>query len=78
MTICDSILLHPLRLSKTKGCIKGCLLNRVHKLVADLTWQDGVKDTEDHGPEVKQLQTDAAELRNAQPHKHVIGIKQTA
>lgn len=46
--------------------------------MADLTWQDGIKDTEDHGPEVKQLQTDAAELRDAQSHKNVIGIKQTA
>lgn len=44
----------------------------------DLTWQDGVKDTEDHGPQVKQLQSDAAKLRDAQPHENVIGIKQTA
>ncbi len=68
---CDCIL-------ETKGCMKGYLLIRVHKLVAGQTWQDGVKDAEDHGPQVKQLQTDAAELRDAQPHKHVIGIKQTA
>lgn len=53
-------------------------LTRVHKLVANLTWQDGVKDTEDHGPQVKQLQTDAAKLRDAQPHKNVIGIEQAA
>lgn len=46
--------------------------------MADLTWQDGVKDTEDHGLRVEQLQTGAVELRDAQPHKHVIGIKQTA
>lgn len=46
--------------------------------MGNLTWQDGVKDTEDHGPEVKELQTDAAELWDAQPHKHVIGVKETA
>lgn len=44
----------------------------------DRTRQDGVEDTKDHGLQVKQLQTDAAELRDAQPHKHVIGVKQTA
>lgn len=46
--------------------------------LTDLTWQDGVEDAEDHGPGIKQLQTDAVELRDAQPHKHVIGIKQAA
>lgn len=48
------------------------------QLMGNLTWQDGVKDTEDHGPRVKELQTDAVELWDAQPHKHVIGIKETA
>lgn len=42
------------------------------------TWQDGVKDTEDHSFKVKELQTDTAKLRDAQSHKHIIGIKQTA
>lgn len=51
-------------------------MTRVYKL--DLTWQDGVKDTEDHGPQVKPLQNDAAKLRDAQPHENVIGIEQTA
>lgn len=46
--------------------------------IGNLTWQDGVKDTEDHGSQVKELQTDAVELWDAQPHKHVIGVKQTA
>lgn len=31
----------------------------------DHTWQDWVKDTEDRGLQIKQLQTDAAELRDA-------------
>lgn len=75
----DVSLLHTLRLTEVEGCTyEGYLLTRVHKLVVDLTWQDGVKDTEDHGPQVKQLQTDAAKLRDAQPHENVIGIKQTA
>lgn len=42
------------------------------------TWQDGVKDTQDHSFKVKELQTDTAKLRDAQSHKHIIGIKQTA
>lgn len=65
-------------MSTTKARLGVNLLIRVCKLVADLTWQDGVEYTEDHGSQVKQLQTDAAELRDAEPHKHVIGIKQTA
>lgn len=44
----------------------------------NLTRKDWVEDTEDHGLQVKQLQSDAAELWDAQPHKHVIGIKETA
>lgn len=46
--------------------------------MGEVTWQDGVKDAENHGPRVKQLQTDAAKLGDAQPHKNVIGVKQAA
>lgn len=42
------------------------------------TWQDGVEDTEDHRPQIQKLQTDAAELRDAQPHEHVVGITEAA
>lgn len=42
------------------------------------TWEDGVEDTENHGPQIKELQTDAAKLRDAQSYKHIIGIKQAA
>lgn len=52
-------------------------LINVSKLAAGLTWKNGVEYTEDHGPQVKLLQADATELRDAEPHKNVIGIKQT-
>lgn len=50
----------------------------VHKFVAKLTWQYGVKYTEDHGPQIEPLQTDAAKLWDAQSHKHVICIKRAS
>lgn len=55
-----------------------CLLGSSWGLLAGHlnTWQDGVEDTEDHGSQVTQLQTDAVELRDAQPHKHIVGIEQ--
>lgn len=43
-----------------------------------LTWQDGVKDAEDIGPQVHYLHADGAELGDAQAHKNVIRIKQAA
>lgn len=43
-----------------------------------ITWQYRVKDTQHHDPQVKELHADIVELRNAQPHKYIIGIKQTA
>lgn len=48
------------------------------QLMGTLTWQDGVEDTQHHGPRVEELQTDAVELWDAQPHKHVIGVKEAA
>jgi len=46
--------------------------------LAGPTWQDGVEDTENQGPQVETLQTDASELRDAQPHKDVVGVEQTS
>lgn len=46
--------------------------------LAGPTWQDGVEDTENQGPQVEKLQTDASELRDAQPHKDVVGVEQTS
>lgn len=42
------------------------------------TWEDGVEDTKYHGPQVKELHTDAPELWDAEAYKHVVGIEQTA
>lgn len=42
------------------------------------TWKDGVEDAQNHDPQVKELHADAAELWDAEPHKHVVGIEQTS
>lgn len=43
-----------------------------------VTRQDRVEHTQDHGPQVKQLLADAAELWDAEAHKHIVGIEETS
>lgn len=47
-------------------------------VLTGVTWQDRVEHTQDHGPQVKQLLADAAELWDAEAHKHIVGIEETS
>lgn len=40
-----------------------------------LTWQNGVEDAQDQPSKIKGFLTTVAKLRNAEPHKDVVGIK---